>query len=448
MHPRLSTFLSAHLIDRHEGHRRNVLREYQYKREFDSLPAGLRSLRQNEVLASLLNHARVSVPFYRDILVRHGEISAGQARDILATLPIISRKDIQRDPVAFRSAGIGEVFPDATGGSTGTPMKFYVDRATQRARESSLYWSDNLAGWSYGERIAMLWGSDKDVKSAGQKLSASLRWQVDNRRWFNAFDMGEEKMEMFHRAMSRFAPHIIVAYAGSMEVFSRYLESRRIHPSYPIKAIVCSAEMLSDRARATIERVFDRPVFNRYGNREFGAIATECPAHVGLHVNESDFIVELDSPAPLQEPGSLIVTYLHNRAMPFFRYQTGDLARYLPDENCACGRSTRRLAGITGRVADTIRTGSGKLIHGEFFTHLLYGAPRIREFQFIQETLNRYRLLVVTDGLESPEVLERIKSSILEEIGADSFFTIERVDSIPVLPSGKRKFTLSIANLS
>jgi len=446
MNPVISSIAASLLIDRRDGHRKKVLDAFKVKKAFDYELDAVRMARQNEALASLLQLARTAVPFYRDHLNRCHEIEPQNARAILATLPIITRADIQRDPDAFRSSLTESAYPDATGGSSGTPMRFWVDRQTQQQRESSLYWSDSLAGWEYGERIAMLWGSDKDVRSASQRARMQVRWRLDNRRWYNAFNMGESQMAEFHRQMTRFRPHIIVAYAGSMEIYARFLESSKLMPNYPIKSIVCSAEVLTLQAREVIDRVFPCPVYNRYGNREFGAIATECSEHQGLHINERDCVIEIKSPDSRTIAGNLIVTYLHNKAMPFLRYNTGDMVTSHSETACRCGRLSSRLSGITGRESDTIRTGSGNLIHGEYFTHLLYAARRVREFQFIQEKINQYRLLLVADGREDAATENSLRSQILDEVGHEAGLEIEYVDHIPVLPSGKRKFTLSRLN--
>lgn len=444
MHPKLSSILSRLLIDRSGGHRAKVLEAFRSKVHFDELPAEERERDRMERLAHLLNHARRRIPRFRALPGLHDSIEATHAKDALAAFPVMTRSEIQSNPTAFLAAGSEPLFDDATGGSTGTPMRFKVDRATQIARESSLYWADHLAGWKYGERIAMLWGSDRDLQNASGQIRFGLRWFVDNRRWYNAFDMGEAQMEVFHRKMMRFKPHIIVAYAGSMDVYARFLEKKGIRPAYPARAMVSSAEMLTPTTRRKVESVFEKPVFDRYGNREFGAIATECSEHVGLHVNESDFILEIDGPDPWRQPGRLLVTYLRNTAMPFVRYDTGDLARFKSVEPCACGRSSLRLASIAGRSSDTIRTASGKLIHGEFFTHLLYSAKQVREFQFIQESLTRYRLLLVADRREEDEVETGWRRQIADEVGDYAELSIEYVNDIPELPSGKRKFTVSL----
>ena len=440
----VSSFLSKRLIDRGGGHRHHVLRAFQEKLDLAQGDPETQTRHQNALLASLLRHAQATVPRVRSLLGAASVIDENNARAALAALPVVGRGEIQADPGYFTSESASPLFDDATGGSSGTPMRFKVDRQTQVARESSLYWADQLAGWSYGERIAMLWGSDKDLKSAAQQARSRLRWWIDNRRWYNAFEMGPDRMAAFDLDMERFRPDIIVAYAGSLEVFAHYLEDSGRKPAYPRRGLVCSAEVLTPAARETITRVFRKPVFDRYGNREFGAIAVECPGHDGLHLNGADMIVEVDGSGADQAGGCIVVTYLRNRGMPFLRYNTGDLGSPASGGRCTCGCTWPRLNPVSGRMSDTIRTRHGRLIHGEYFTHLLYGAPRVREFQFVQVSLDHYRLLLVATGREESAWEERIRESIHDEVGRESRVDIDYVDRIPLLASGKRKFTLSL----
>ncbi len=530
MKPFLSSLLSRLLVDRKNGHRRAVLAAFAEKQRVASLSEDEQEQYRNDKLAKLLNHAREHVPFWKDKIP--DEVNPQNARHVLKTLPMMERTMIQEDRGRFvaeggRNAGndgpctiddgqknnddgrgtIGNkqrveneaqrtispiaycplsIALDATGGSSGTPMRFLVDRATQIARESSLYWSDSLAGWRYGDRIAMLWGSDKDIRSAARDAKLALRWWIDNRRWYNAFNMGEERMAEFHESMTRFRPHILVAYAGSLDIYARFLgerdETRDVRPetlgkrhdlhhgkvrcktkttsldhssslksqvsrlkshvsslkshvsglrslSYPLTALISSAEVLTPEARHTIETVFGVRVFNRYGNREFGAIAAE-DGRGGMAVNPTDVVLETG------EDGELLVTYLNNLAMPFIRYRTGDLVAW------SKGEEGRRIEKVHGRSGDTIRTRGGALIHGEYFTHLMYGAKGVKEFQFVQETLDHYQLLVVGEE-PTPEVVAHWRKEFAEVLGPEANVKIMRVEAIPVLPSGKRKFTVS-----
>lgn len=442
MHPALSASLSALLVDRRDGHRRAVLDLFQQRAQADFYSRELMEQRRDEQLADLLAHARVHVPRFRELLGGRPAPEPAQAMEALRRLPVLRRADLQAQPSAYVADDAADARDDFTGGSTGTPLCFKVDRETQRAREATLYWANSLAGWRYGERVAMLWGSDRDVKRSLQTARVALRWQLDNMRWFNAFDMGPDRMREFHRALTRFRPHLLVAYAGSVHTFAHFLRESGMKPAYPLRSIVSSAEVLTPAMRADVEQVFGRPVFDRYGNREAGAIAAECEAHQGLHLNESDFVVEVDSRDPTQVPGPILITFLRNRAMPLIRYDTGDLGLLRPGA-CPCGRTTLRLAQVVGRQSDTIRTAHGKLIHGEYFTHVLYGAAGVRNFQFVQESMQDYRLLLEMPGPPAPDQVVAWKDKILNALGPGCRLEVERVDQIPALPSGKRRFTLS-----
>ncbi len=68
-------------------------------------------------------------------------------------------------------------------------------------------------------------------------------------------------------------------------------------------------------------------------------IAAECEQRNGLHVNADHLLVETPRPADAASgvAGDVVITDLHNWAMPFIRYVNGDLATP-SSRTCACGR--------------------------------------------------------------------------------------------------------------
>src|SRR5262249_32908200 len=87
--------------------------------------------------------------------------------------------------------------------------------------------------------------------------------------------------------------------------------------------------------RARIEaggraRAFDLGVLH-----DMGANGYECSEQAGLHVNESEFILELIDPVTLEPAtdGELVLTNLGRFGSPVIRYRTGDHVR-LADESC------------------------------------------------------------------------------------------------------------------
>ncbi len=439
-----SAGLSRILIDRRDGFRMKVLKAADRLQAADRLSRDFIHAQQGAALAALLEHARDTVPAWRDRIKGPEHIEGADAYHVLQDIPVLSKEELKENMARFLSSVSGGAVDNATGGSSGIPLRFKVDRMRQIAGEAAHIWGNSMTGWKYGDRLAMLWGSDQDVREALADARRALRCWIENIRWYNAFDMGEDRMAEYHRAMTRFRPHLMVAYAGSAYAYADYLRHRQIVPDYPLKGIVTSAEVLTDDMRKTIESVFQKPVYDRYGSREFGPVAAECSAQSGMHINEMDCVLEIQSDDPCSIPGPILITYLRNYAMPFIRYDTGDLGVFMPEEECACGRKTRRLARVIGRQSDIITTASGRQIHGEWFTHLMYGLEGIRQFQLIQETRFQYRLVLVADWHTASRHENMLREKILNAVGPESIVNFEYVQHIYPMPSGKHRFTVSM----
>jgi phenylacetate-CoA ligase len=141
-------------------------------------------------------------------------------------------------------------------------------------------------------------------------------------------------------------------------------------------------------------------------------------------------------------PGRILVTDLTNYTMPFLRYQLEDIGSWA-EGLCACGRPFRRLAKIWGRSTDFVVTPQGKIIHGEYFTHLFYGLPQIQTFQLVQETRESVRLEYVLRPGVTEFPLEELHRRTQAVLGASVLCEIKRVDQISRPASGKHRFTIS-----
>jgi phenylacetate-CoA ligase len=88
-------------------------------------------------------------------------------------------------------------------------------------------------------------------------------------------------------------------------------------------------------------------------------VAAECRENKGgMHVFEDHFYPEVVDPetdelAPEGEPGELVLTTLTKQAQPVMRYRTRDITRFIPGD-CPCGRTSRRIARLEGRVDDLL----------------------------------------------------------------------------------------------
>lgn len=145
-----------------------------------------------------------------------------------------------------------------------------------------------------------------------------------------------------------------------------------------------AAERLTESLRAEVERDFGITVRQGYGTADVGCIAYECRELGGMHVT-SRGVVEICDPetglaVPVGETGEVVFTPFCD-AYPLVRLATGDLSRFVT-EPCPCGRTSRRLAGILGRVDDTAKV-KGQFIYPAQAAEVAARFPGIAGFRIV-----------------------------------------------------------------
>jgi phenylacetate-CoA ligase len=403
-------------------------------------------LQQSRLLA-MLTFALSSVPYYRQLLEKVA--GTGAALDLPGDFdawPILTRAGLAaaRDELVS-SAPLPQVCQwNHTGGSTGEPVSFLQEDAYRVVNLAATARHDRWAGWDFGLPLALLWGADQDLAAAGTWRSRlETRWlrrQVE----LDAFEMSEARMETFTDQLSSLRPAVIRGYAAALDIFARHLEGRKRPFPSPLGIISC-AETLTDDMRQRLQSVFGCPVLDRYGSREFGLIASQC--HAGsYHINSRGVHVEILSggqPAEPGEAGRVVVTGLVGKAMPLIRYDTGDVAEAAASTGCSCGRGLPMMGRIHGRVSDFVVTPDGRMVHGEFFTHLFYGRRHVRGFALGQDESGRIDLQVTGDGDGLAHEMNQVAAAIHERLGDEVPLEIRHVESLPITPSGKRCFVRS-----
>ena len=140
-----------------------------------------------------------------------------------------------------------------------------------------------------------------------------------------------------------------------------------------MKLLVGGGEGVTPRLRSELERFWDAPLCMTYASTETATVlGFECAARGGYHVNEFDFVVEVDRP-DADGYGEIVVTTVNRAVMPLLRYRTGDVARWVPGR-CACGLPFRRLSAIRARVDEQVSCAWGN-VHPEFFAPILGDVP-------------------------------------------------------------------------
>lgn len=398
-------------------------------------------------LKRLLKHAYLNVPYYRKVF-NDLNLTPSNIRTIedFQKIPVLTKEKLQNNLESLKARNYkkNEFIENASGGSTGKPVIFFQHKERNERRDAAGIRQDRWAGWDIGKIRAILWGDRRDIGNANKLRKKVGDFFMNRELFLDAFNMDEKRMHEFAEQLKQFKAQVIVAYANAMFFFAKFVKKNEIKGIAP-ESIITSAETLSPYKREIIETVFKCPVFNRYGCREVGLIASECSEHSGLHITMENVYVEvLNGGKPVNEgqDGEIVVTDLTNYTMPFIRYNLNDIVS-LSNRLCKCGRGLPLIETIEGRTSDFIRTKDGRFIHGEFFTHLFYGVKEAKQFQLIQESLNKLVIKIVTSVSTKEGWLDEIKKKIQRVMGEETKIDFQFVKNIPVKNSGKFFFTIS-----
>ena len=424
---------------------------FHYLRELEHTqwwPADrLREL-QTAKLRRLLAHAQARCPYYRARLEAAGVDPATATFEALSRLPALTKADIREhgDEIADPTVR-GGLFSCTTGGSTGAPLAFKMDRSRQAADQAARARSRRWFGIDVGERELYLWGSP--VEHAAQDRLKALRDVLTNQRLLNAFRMTPAAMSGYLDELRRFDPVHLFGYPSSIARLVRHaVACGRSMRNGSLRAAFVTGELLQPADRAVIEEHLGVPVADGYGSREGGFVAHQCPAGA-YHVTMESLIVELLDGAGRAvsegQSGEVTLTHLDAFGMPFIRYRTGDVARRRAD-HCPCGRGLEALEIIEGRRTDMLRTAAGGFAHALSVIYVLRDEPAVREFKIVQQSNLDLDVQIVPHGTFQDARRARVAGLLRRQIGSGIAVRIALVDEIPPDPSGKHRHVVSLAS--
>ncbi len=398
---------------------------------------------QHGQLAALLDHAWRTVPWYRERLASAGyEPGIPFPQDNWSRIPILTRGEVVNGGDALLSVmvpashgGLGEIH---TSGSTGRPVR------AVRTELWELFWraftlrdhlwhrrdlsgklaviresGEGKAPWPDGT-VSESWGSSsRSVVRTGPCVSLNIRCSTEQQvDWLQRMD-----------------PDYLLTHPTVLHALAVYCLDNGV--SLPrLKQVETISEILRPGTRSLCREAWDVPVADIYSAREAGYLALQCPDNEHYHVQSEGVLVEIVGPdgAPVSpgEIGRVVVTPLHNFAMPLIRYEIGDHAE--PGEACPCGRGLPVLRRILGREQNMLRLPDGRriwpLLSSSDLAGMLGIAP-IRQYQFVQKSLATIELRLVSGrALTNPE--EAALGNFVRDCFCHPFeVDIVRLDEIP-----------------
>jgi len=391
---------------------------------------------QNRKLARLCLSAYRNTNYYKrlfdDVDINPVEVT----RETLPYVPRLDKSLIRNhfEDLIDRSQGRSNLSMCSSGGSTGEPVRILQNSHAKAfgaaVTQRNYYWT----GWYPGRVHHKLWGAVRDLPDGHEPVARRVWSYLYNRRFINAYEISDEAFEVYNKSSKIKPPYLLECYSNILYEFAKFLEASHLDPMKP-SAIISSAGTLYDFQRQTIERCFGSNLYNRYGCRELGNIAHECPSHSYMHINMERYIVEvvkIDS----HGVGDILVTDLENYAFPMIRYRIGDRGK-LSDDICGCGRGLEMLEKVVGRSLDVIETPDGRKISGELFIRLFRAFDKVILGQAILKSKTDLEVNLKVQRPFSTDEKERFKAAVEKYTGPTVDVSLNFVSQLSVTRTGK-----------
>jgi phenylacetate-CoA ligase len=399
---------------------------------------------QLEKLQQLVIHAYDHVPFYQQLYQNAGvEPQDIKSLNDFAALPFLTREDVRHnlDALVAENWRKDDLFPNETGGSTGEPVRFYLEDAFWWWNAANVFRVRGWHGVREGSKIAWIWGARQDLP--GESWRRRLRAALMQERYLNAFDLSETTMGDFASLLVDWEPHIVKGYASALSLFARYLQQRGITGIRP-RYVEATSEKLSAPQRELLEDTFACSVADHYSCREMGTLAYQCQAG-GFHICADVRHVELvsgDKTVQAGQLGEVVVTSLNQYAMPFIRYKNGDMAIKTP-QTCRCRRELPLLAEVVGRTNDYLVAADERFVHSEFFAYLFRTEQDLIRYQVYQPDKDHLQVRLVCAHDVGEGWLNAIRRAIHDHFGPTTSISLQMVDQIPLTAAGKHRYVIS-----
>ncbi len=384
---------------------------------------------QEKKLKKMLLHASKNVPYYNEILQVSGAMNHKKVHlENFDRIPFLTKDIIREQGKNLYSMDYEKRKPykNSSGGSTGEPVRFIQDKRYREWNIANKLWIKLKAGQDIGDKELRFWGSERDLLEGKESFKIRFRNWIYNRKELNTFKISKKDMADYAEKINDYCPLWIEAYVQPIYEFAKFIRDNDIYIHSPKNGILTSAGTLHSDMKKLIEKVFRCQVYNRYGSREVGDMACGVDS---LKISFWNHHVEVIN-------GKLYVTNLNNYAMPFIRYDIGDMAEL--SENGIF------LENIEGRVMSVCRTKEGKIVPAEFFIHfvgVVHNKGSIDKFQVKQTDYDQIELkVIVKDKQQFLKDKEEIEKSIKKEMNNNVNIDWLYVDNIKESKSGKYEY--------
>jgi phenylacetate-CoA ligase len=334
-----------------------------------------------------------------------------------------------------------------TGGTTGTPLKFFLDRRASTPKEFAyIQYIWKRFGFHFRDRCVVLRG---DIfEEPGDRISYWKKNYPMNWLAMSALRLNEGLFQPYLEQIRKFKPKFIIAYPSTAYILANYIRTHSLPAIESLQAVICSSETLYGWQRKYISRTLNVQVYAYYGLTEKCCLASQfdetdsyefLPTYGFVEfINNSGQWCSTDG-----EMGEIVATGLNSITTPLIRYKTQDMCIYSDASFIHKGWPSVR--NISGRISEFLVDKSGSLVTftcaDEIFWPVL---QKMNAYQYVQTEPGKLQIkLDLKQPLTSSE-LKDFKDTLVEYYPR---FEIEISEKEKIHKTKSGKFRFLIQNI-
>ncbi len=419
--------------------------------EFRQLTQDVETWTPDEIRDYQVKHLRQTLiqagnycPFYQERFAKAGfRPELLKSTEDLSECPLLTKQDLleHRESMVSSAVSKKQRLYITTGGSTGVPVGFYLEKGVSRPKEQAFLEAQwKRAGYFDGARLAVIRGHVTSDRSGGKIASydATRDWLM-----LSSYHLTEERLPEYVAAIERFKPDLLHAYPSAALQLAEFLERAGQTWHVPLRGLLAGSERLTLPQKRLLERVFKCRVYRWYGHSERAVLAGEGRTSDLFYFWPTYGFTEF---GPVNEDGlcEVIGTSFHNLAMPLIRYRTGDYVRLAdprtdgelefpwPAASAVDGREQEFLVTATGRRISLTAFNMHDGIFDDLYAVQFFQAEQgVTEFRYVPgPRFDRSRLAAIEAGVR-------------RKLGDDFVVTLREVAETEKTTRGKHRWIVS-----
>ncbi len=376
----------------------SVINMAYWNKEIECMPQEEIKKRQLDMLQKLIAHLYKDNKFYHDKMAAKGVVPEDiKTLEDITKLPFMYKQDLRDNyPTKMFTEPIDKIVRfHVSSGTTGKPT------LVGYTRNDLEFWSEALArsltSCGVGEKDVMqvsygygLFTGGLGAHYGAEKVGATV------------LPTGTGNTERQIELMQDLG---VTAIACTPSYFIHMIDVAKqkgvdIRKDTVLRRAFLGAEPWTEGMRKHIEEASGVKAYDIYGMSEMaGPMYTECEERCGIHIPWDIMYCEVvdpetDEPVAPGQKGELVVTMLKKEAFPLVRYKVKDVTCIMP-EPCKCGRTSPRIARITGRTDDMLII-RGINVFPSQIEHTLLQIPEVEShYMIIVDRINALDVLTL-----------------------------------------------------